>query len=82
MKRLLSFAAAFIAALTTVACSVPTRSTSTRSNGLGSAFTSEVSMTVGRLNAEGTLKRSASARAIPRRPTRGCRSLSRSPHFP
>ena len=57
MKRLFTFAVTFLTILCLTACSVPLKTTTTRKNGLNCAFQSEVSITLDRLEAEGTVHR-------------------------
>lgn len=58
MKRLITLFAVMITAVCClVSCSVPLKTTSSRKNGLNCAFSSKVSVTLDKLQAEGTLNR-------------------------
>lgn len=60
MKRIIAFALTILTALTALclaSCSMPLKSSVSRKNGLDCAFQSEVSISLDRLQAEGTLKR-------------------------
>lgn len=58
MKRLITLFAVMITAVCCLAsCSVPLKTTSSRKNGLNCAFSSKVSVTLDKLQAEGTLNR-------------------------
>ena len=57
MKRIFAFAAAAAAAVCLTACAVTGGGSSSRRNGLGYAFSSEVSITIDRLQAGGEVKR-------------------------
>lgn len=57
MKRIFTFALTFAVLLCLTACSMPGGSSSSRRNGLDSAFSAAVSITLDRLGAEGELKR-------------------------
>ena len=57
MKRLIAFAVTLLTAACLAACSVTGKNEGTKPNGLGSAFQAAVSVTIGDLDAAGTLKR-------------------------
>ena len=57
MKRIFTFVLTAAAAICLTACSVADVGGSSRKNGLGCGFSSEVSITLDRLEAEGAVKR-------------------------
>ena len=57
MKRLLTFTAMLVTVLCLASCAVTGGKTGSRKNGLGSRFQATVSVTLDRLEAEGTVKR-------------------------
>lgn len=57
MKRFFAFTLTLITVLCLAACSVPTKNSSSRKNGLNTAFSANVSIVLDKLNAEGTIKR-------------------------
>jgi len=57
MKRLIAFAVTILTAAFMTACSVTGKNEGTKPNGLGSTFQAAVSVTIGDLDASGTIKR-------------------------
>ena len=57
MKRIFTFVLTIAVALCLAACAVPKGGSTSRKNGLGSAFSATVSITLDRLEAEGEIKR-------------------------
>ncbi len=57
MKRLIAFAVTILTAVFMTACSVAGKNEGTKPNGLSNAFQAAVSVTIGDLDATGTLKR-------------------------
>ncbi len=57
MKKIIVTATAFLMLLCFVSCSSPMKKSSSRKNGLGSSFEAKMSISLDRLQAEGTLRR-------------------------
>ena len=57
MKRVFTFVLTFVTVLCMTACAVPSGGSSSRKNGLSSPFSASVSITLDRLEAEGSIKR-------------------------
>lgn len=58
MKRLVTIPFAILMIFSLVSCSMPTKNTSTRKNGLNCAFTSDMTVTIEHFVADGTVSRS------------------------
>ncbi|MBQ6180974.1 MAG: hypothetical protein IJK31_04725 [Ruminococcus sp.] len=57
MKRLFTFVSVIFAVICLTSCSVPLKKTASRSNGLNCSFTAAASITLDKLQAEGTISR-------------------------